>query len=237
MTNQELKQALNNIYRAPAPAGKTAFLKRRRRRELGRWDLIAVQARYIRRRVWAASLALFVLISRNASLSPESGWWGIAAFTPFLALLAVSENGRATLYRMDELEFSCRIPRRSVFLARMTALGLFHLILLAGLAIPLSVQGATGFIRAGAYLLTPYLLTAAFGMELTRRIRGREGLLACGGAAASVSALGTLLANTQPALYRRESLPLWLAALAAAAIAAAVEIRLNLCGTEEVQWN
>ncbi|MCM1025249.1 MAG: hypothetical protein NC432_02370 [Roseburia sp.] len=238
MTDKKLKQALNDIYRAPAPTGKAAFLKRRRRRELGRWELIAVQARYIRRRVWGISLALFLLILRTAvHRTVEASWWGIAAFTPFLALLAVSENGRAPLYRMDELEYSCRIPRRSVLLARMTALGLFHLALLSGLTLLLSVWNTTDFILTGTYLLTPYLLTAALGMDLARRIRGREGLLACGGAAALVSALGPLLINMRPALYHRESLPLWLAALAAAAIAAVVEIRLNLSGTEEVQWN
>ena len=70
-------------------------------------------------------------------------------------------------------------------------------------------------------------------MELTRRMRGREGLLACGCAAAVVSGLG-LWACQHPALH---SLPLWCAALAGAFAAAALEVKLNLKGTEELQWN
>ena len=235
--DRKLKQALDGAFRAPAPAGKAAFLKRHRRRELGHRELMAIQAGYIRRWVWGASLALFGLILWAASRAGEQGLWCAAAATPFLALLAVTENGRSRLYRMAELELACRMARQSVLMARMVVLGLFHLALLAGLTPALAVWGAVGAARAGAYLLTPYLLTAALGMELTRRIRGRECLTACGGGAALVSAAGFLLANRQSMPYRREDLPLWIGALAAAAAAAAVEIKLNWKETEEVQWS
>jgi len=119
----------------------------------------------------------------------------------------------------------------------MVVLGVFHLILLAGLTPPLAAWGAAGMVRAGAYLLTPYLLTAALGMELTRRVRGRDGLLACGSVAAMVSVFGVLLANIRPTLYQRENFSLWLLALTVAAVAAAMEIKFNLIGTEEMQWN
>ena len=234
---KKLKQALREAYRAPAPAGKAAFLKRHRRRELSWGQLVAVQTGYIRWWVWALSLALSGSILWSLSGMWKWGLWGAAAFTPFLALLAVTENGRSRLYRMDELELACRMARQSVLLARMLALGLFHLILLAGLTPALAVWGAVGAVRAGAYLLTPYLLTAALGMELTRRFRGREGLLACGSAAALVSGLGTLLVNTRPELYGPDSLRLWLAALCAAAVAAGAEVFINWNRTEEIQWN
>lgn len=235
--NKKLKQALKEAYHVPAPVKKAAFLRQHRRRELGRWELAAIQVGYIRWWIWGASLAVFGLILWTASWSAEQTWWGTASFTPILALLAVAENGRSRLYRMEELELACRIPRRSALLARMAGLGLFHLILLAVLTPPLAAWGAAGMVRTGVYLLTPYLLTAALGMELTRRIRGRECLLACGSAAALVSVLGTLLANQRPVLYRRESLSLWLAALAAAVLAAAMEITLNFREAEELQWS
>ena len=233
---KKLKQALQEAYRAPAPAGKAAFLKRHRRRELSWWELLAVQTSYIRWWVWVLSLALFGFILLSLSGMSRWGLWGAAAFTPFLALLAVTENGRSRLYRMDELELACRMARQSVLLARMLALGLFHLILLAGLTPALAVWGAVGAVRAGAYLLTPYLLTAALGMELTRRVRGWECLPVCGGAAVLVSALGVFLANFRPGLYRPERLPLWGAALALAAFAAGAEITLN-AKERELQWN
>lgn len=233
---KKLKQALQEAYRAPAPAGKAAFLKRHRRRELSWGELVAVQTGYIRWWVWALSLALSGFILLSLSGMWRQGLWGAAAFTPFLALLAVTENGRSRLYRMDELELACRMARQSMLLARMLALGLFHLVLLAGLTPALAVWGAVGAVRAGAYLLTPYLLTAALGLELTRRFRGREGLLACGGGAALVSAAGTLSVYRLPTLYQPEGLPLWGLALAASVFAAGAETIMNVNGREP-QWS
>lgn len=232
--NNKLKQALAEAYRAPEPLEKAAFLKRHRRRELGRWELVAIQIRYIRWWVWAVSLALFGGILWMASPARGMGGWYAAALTPFLALLAVMENGRSQVYQMEELELACRMARQSILLARMVVLGLFHLALLAGLTPPLAAWGAVGIAQTGVYLLTPYLLTAALGMELTRRVRGREGVLACGGAAVLVSMLGVFLINFRSELYRSERLPLW--ALALAALAAGREIILSW-KERELQWN
>lgn len=235
--DKKLKQALNDAYRVPEPVDKAAFLKRHRRRELGRWELAAVQAGYIRWWVWGASLALFGVILLAAARTGTLGTWYASAVTPFLALLAVTENGRSRLHRMDELELACRLPRRSVLLARMAALGLFHLALLAGLTPALSAWGAVDAARAGVYLLTPYLLTAAMGMELTRRIRGRECLLACGGAAALVSGLGMLIANRRIVWGLPERSSLWAAALVLSAAAVGAEIAMDWKGKAEAQWN
>lgn len=234
--DNKLKQALAEAYRAPDPLEKAAFLKRHRRRELGRWELVAIQIRYIRWWVWAVSLALFGGILWMASPARGMGGWYAAALTPFLALLVVMENGRARACQMEELELACRMARHSVVLARMVVLGLFHLALLAGLTPPLAAWGAAGMARTGVYLLTPYLLTAALGMELTRRVRGRECLPACGGAAVLVSVLGVFLINFRPELYRPERLSLWALALALAALAAGAEIILSW-KERELQWN
>lgn len=235
--DKKLKQALNYAYSAPAPAEKAAFLKRHRRRELGRWELVAVQTGYVRWWIWAASLALFGLILWAASRAESMGAWYAAAFTPFLALLVVMEHGRSRVYQMEELELVCRMAWQSVLLARMVVLGLFHLVLLAGLTPPLAAWGAAGMVRTGVYLLTPYLLTAALGMELTRRVRGRECLAACGGAAVLVSAAGMLMVNRRLVMGWPEHFPLWVGVLVLSAAAAGFEIAMNLNGTEELQWN
>lgn len=235
--DKKLQNELRAAFHAPAPARKAAFLKQHRRRELGRWELVAVQVRYIRWWVWGLSLALFGGILWMASPARGMGGWYAAALTPFLALLAVAESGRARFYQMEELELACRVPQASVVLARMLALGLFHLALLGALTPALAVWGGLGTARAaGAYLLTPYLCTAALGMELTRRVRGREGLLACGGGAALVSAMGTLSVYRLPTLYQPEGLPLWGLALAASAFAAGAEIIMNVKGRGP-QWS
>ena len=237
MMNRKLKQALSDAFYAPPPARKAAFLKRHRRRELGRWELITLQVRYIRWWVWLLSLVLSSFILMTVTLSAESTPWYIAALTPFLALLVITENGRAQLYQMDELELACRMSRQSVILARMVALGLFHLALFGLLTPLLAVWSTVGAAQAGVYLLTPYLLTAALGMEVTRRIHGREGLLACGAVAAAISVSGPLAVNIRPALYQPENLIWWGAALAAAMIAAGVEFTLNVKNMGELQWN
>lgn len=236
--DRRMKQELQAIFRAPAPVKKAAFLKSHRRRELGRWELAAVQAGHIRWWVWGLSLGVFGAVLWAAAWPyPAMGLSCAAALTPVLALLAVAENGRARFYQTEELELACRVPRSSALLARMLALGLFHLVLLGALIPALAVWGGIGMARAaGAYLLTPYCLTAALGMELTRRFRGREGLLACGGGAALVSGLGTLSVYRLPALYRPEDLPLWGMALAASVFAAGAEITLSL-KERELRWN
>ena len=283
--NQKQKQALADVFRAPPPVRKAAFFKQYRRRELGQGELIFIAAGYIPWWVWVLSLLLCALMLAAAAwtavplrfgpagpMEPAPGAWYAAALTPFLALLAITENGRAQFYGMEELELACRVSRRSVVLARMAVLGLFHLLLLGALTPVLAVRdavnaisaagtaGATGAIsavgaagtadavnaagmagtasmfstasvsavvRAGIYLLVPYLLTAALGMELARRFRGREGLLACAAAAVLVCGMGSAMPQLRPALYQPEALPLWTAALAGALGLAAAEFCFN----------
>lgn len=234
--NRKLKQALSDAFCAPEPVRKAAFLKQHRRRELGRWELIALQVRYIQWWVWLLSLVLSGFILLLVTWTKEPATWCIAALTPFLSLLVITENGRAQLYQMEELELACRMSRQSVILARMVALGVFHLILFGSLTPLLVAWGTVGTAQAGVYLLTPYLLTAALGMELTRRIRGREGLLACGATAAAISVLGALVENIRPTLYQPENLIWWGAALAAAIVAAAIEFTLSIKEMGELQW-
>lgn len=308
--NRKQKQALADAFRAPPPVRKAAFLKQYRRRELGRGELIFIAAGTIPWWVWALSLLLGALMLAAAAWAatpvglgtvwsgpagPEPGMWYAAAFTPFLALLAITENGRAQFYRMEELELACRISRRSTVLARMAVLGLFHLLLLGALAPSLAVRdavsvagtagaagmlgaagaaGATGIAeavnaagavsaasaagaadtagalgvtgainaagalraaQAGMYLLVPYLLTAALGMELARRFHGREGLLACAAAAVLVCGLGAAAPRLRPALYQQESIPLWTAALAVAFGLTAAEFCFHFKAMGELQ--
>ena len=236
--DKKLKQALQDAYRVPAPMKKTTFLKLHCRRELGRWELLAVQAGYVRWWIWAASLGLFGAILWVASPQTQGqGAWYASALTPFLAVLVVAENGRSKVYQMEELELACRMAKHSVLLARMVVLGLFHLALLAGLTPPLAAWGAVGITRMGVYLLTPYLLTAAVGMELTRRVRGKECLLACAGAAVLVSGLGVLMLNPWLVAGLSERFHLWVIALVLSAAGAGIEIMLSFKEVEEFQWN
>ena len=235
--DKTIKKALADIYHAPEPVRKKAFLKKYRRRELGRRELLLAQAGYIRRWVWAASALLFGGVLWLASWQESKTVWAAAALTPFLALLMVVENGKSRFYGMEELELSCRMSLRTVALARMLILGVSHFFLL-GLLIPVTAAwGAVGLFQAGLYLLTPYLLTAALGMELTRHIRGREGIPACAAASALVSAFGVLAGTGLMELYLRSALPWWSGALAVSLAALAMELHIELKRTEGSQWN
>lgn len=235
--DKKIKKVLSDVYRAPEPIRKKSFLKRYRRRELNCWDLITTQAGYIRWWVWGLSATLFAVILMITLPTESQLHWSASALTPFLALLVVTENGKARLHGMEELELACRTPVRSAVLARMVVLGLFHLALLGLLTPALAIRGAVGIARAGVYLLTPYLLTAGVGLELTRHIRDREGLLACASVAALVSVLGIVIGRLEPIIYRLEAMPYWIVALLLVTITMAIELKLELKETEGLQWN
>ena len=237
MRNKRIRQALEDVFTAPYPMGKAAFLKQHRRCELGYPRLVVLQVRYIRWWVWLLSLMLSGFILIMVGRSGKSALWCISALTPFFALMVITENGWAQLYQMEELELACRMSRQSAILARMVAIGLFHLSLFTLLAPLLAAYRTVEVVQAGVYLLTPYFLTAALGLELSRHFRGRDGLLACSAAAVTVSVLGPLAETVRPAMYQTENLVLWGAALAAVFIAAATELTLQIKGLGELQWN
>ena len=233
MRNKRIEQALEDVFAAPCPMGKTAFLKQHRRCELSYRRLIVLQVRYVRWWVWLLSLVLSGFILITVSRSGKSALWCISALTPFFALMAITENGRAQLYQMEELELACRMSRQSAILARMVAIGLFHLFLFTLLVAYRAVE----VVQAGVYLLTPYFLTVALGLELSRRFRGRDGLVACSAVATAVSILGPLAETVRPALYQAENLVLWGTVLVAVIMAAAAEFTLHIKRIGELQWN
>ena len=235
--NKKLKNELRAIYDAPPPVGKTAFLKKFHRRELSRKDFILCQAGYIRWWIWGVSILLFgIILWLSADHQTQDVWVG-ASLTPLLALLAVVENGKSRRHRMEELELACRISLRSVVLARISILGVFHLLLLGAMIPALAAWGAVGIMQTGVYLLTPYLLTAAIGMELSRHFRGNDGLLACSAVAGIVCALGLSDHRFEFGLYRAEFMHIWGITLLFALLVCAFELSKMMKETEELQWN
>lgn len=233
---KKLKTALAAAFAAPEPERRAAFFRAHRRRELGTAELMMTQARYVRPRTWVGSVLLLAGMLLLAGGCGSGEVWYASALTPLLALTALAEWGRSRRYGMEELERSCRTPLRTARLARLAAVGAVHLVLLTAAAPALAAWGGAGLTRAGVYLLTPYLLTAAAGMELTRRIPGREGLTACAAAAAAVCALGMWAQSSGPELYGPGAVPLWLAALAAALTAWVFELFRNF-KEEAVLWS
>ncbi len=232
MRRKDLKKALAAAWAAPEPAGKRAFLRAMPPAPVSHMRFLLGQAGYISPVTWAASFAVLLLALTAGRFLPADAVWVTSALTPFAALAAVAEGARSALYGMEELELSSRFGLKSLALARMGLVGLVHLGMLAVLA-PL---GPAGLLRTGAYLLTPYLLTDLLGLAAVRRIRGREALYVCAGAAVLVAGLALGLARGVDA-YGPGAFRWWLPALAAVLALTAREYHTTIRKTEELSWN
>ena len=233
MKKRELKKALAAFFAAPEPVQKRAFLRTLPPAPVSHMRLLAGQAGYIRPVTWAASLAVLVLALLAGRFIPADALWVAAALTPFAALAAVTEGARSRLYAMEELELASRFGLRGVALARMGAVGLTHLVLLGVLSAALGDGSA---LRAGVYLLTPYLLTDLLGLAAVRRLRGREALYVCGGAA--VLSAGLVLAlHGVKYVYAPTGFRWWVLTLILTAALTGREYAKTFKRSEELSWN
>ena len=232
MRKSTLKKSLIRAFPDPEPAARRAFVRSLPPAPASHIRFLLGQAGYIRRSAWAASLAVFVLALALGRMAPQDGVWAAAALTPFAAMTAVTEGARSALYGMQELELAARFGLKSVAMARLGAMGLAHLILLAILA-PL---GSAGLVRTGVYLLTPYLLTALLGMAALRRLRGREAVYAAAAVAVLVAGSALLLHVSLDA-YAPARFRWWPPVLLLAAGLTGREYWKTTKRTEELSWN
>ena len=231
MRKRDLKRALAGAFPAPEPVRRRAFLRALPPAPVGHLRLTLGQAGYIRPLTWAASVGIFALALALGRLFPADAVWAAAALTPFAAMTAAAESGRSALHGMEELELASRFGLRSVALARMGAVGLAHLILLALLA---AACGGS-FFQTGVYILTPYLAADLLGLAAVRRLRGREGLYAAAGAAALTAGLCAGLSGVRA--YDPASFRWWLLALILAAGCTGREYIKTIRKTEELSWS
>ena len=96
--------------------------------------------------------------------------------------------------------------------------------------------GDGGALRAGVYLLTPYLLTDLMGLAAVRRMRGREALYVCAGAAVLSAGLALALHGVKY-VYAPAGFRWWVLALAIAAALTAREYAKTFKRSEELSWN
>lgn len=233
----EMKKALREAMEAPPAIEKERFLKSFPSADVSQASFILSQAAYIRKRVWLMSVTVFGIGLMGTGLLGRDILWIISALMPFAALMAVTENARSMVFGMAELELTCRFSLKSVVLARAALVGGIHLVLLCVLAPVISSTGYAGIWRAGTYMLVPYLLTAWLGLFLTRRIRGREALYACLGAAVLVSGLNFVLKSSVVRLFEPSAFVWWLTALAVLLVFTAYEFYKTMGQTEELSWN
>ena len=240
---EKRRAALTAAFAPPPPLEADAFLRTLPRPKTGHFAFLLLQAGYIRKWIWAASAALFLAALYLACLLPADDVWLLSALLPFLALTAVAESARSGVYEMEELEMASRFSLKNIVLARMELLGLFHgiafliLIPLAARGVPEAALPAEALLQSAACLLIPYLSACAFGLWITRKLRGKEGLYACLGESV-LTAAAPFSWHTSPVspAYCGGTGPL-LFLLTGLTALTVLEYRKNLKETEELTWN
>lgn len=227
------KEKLQQAFSVPEPKQKRAFLRRLPKQEVGLGTLLLSQAAYIRAWVWAVSFLLFGVVVLAAQMAELDIIWILSAVMPFGALLIILEFAKSSAYGMSELEMSSRFSLRTILLARMIMLGAVQLL---GLLLTVPVAGMT-LLKNGVYLLVPYLLTALLGLLAVRKMRGKEGLFACGSISAFVCVLAPMSKHFVPVLYTKENRILWALAVILLLVGLVKEYRITINHLEEFTWN
>lgn len=235
--NKIMKEAIMEVFEAPVPTRKREFLRNAPRQRAGMFSFMLSQVGYIRKWVLVLSLLLLIWSLAGACFLELDMLWIISAFMPFIALSAVTENSRSTVYGMDELEMSSCFSLRSVVLARIGILGVSHLILLC-LLMPLAyVHSVFTVVQVGVYLLMPYLMTDVVGLWMIRNIRGKEGTYACVGVAVCISGLHSFLRVSLVDMLYMNYFGWLIVMLIVLLILFIKEMRVMVQQTEELKWN
>ncbi len=239
------KNVLQTAFEAPKPEDKERFLKTLRYPKISAADFFLSQFRYIRKRVWVLSALIAAMGWAVALSSPlanlwhaEAGrLWILSALLPFLALLTATELSRSMGCRMAELELSCRFSLPQVVMARAAILGGGNFLILALLLTLISQSSSYGLLQAATYLLVPYLMTCGVSLWIVNRVRGRESVYGCAGAACLVSMTNVVAGSALQFLYSNAFLGYWLLLFAASSLFIGIQLRDLHKRTEERTWD
>lgn len=187
MNTKQIKQELLSYYQAPKPGRKQEFLRRFSEPGMTSWQFMGVQAGYIKKWIWGISVVLLILLLSCCSFFPKNILNVMASFAPFIAMSLLAESSRSYVYGMEELELATRFSLKSILLARMGILALFHLFLLLVMILFSAGSGASQYFLAGLCILLPYFTSISIGLPLIRRFHGRESGYLCVAIAVVVS--------------------------------------------------
>ena len=121
---KELIQKLGQMFEAPPPKGKEAFLRSQRPPKLHLGHLLAVQLTYLPKWVWLLFSGGFLAVLYAGRSLQMDMLWIAGALVPFLVLVSVTESFRSMSCGMEELEMAARFSLSGILLARMGILGL-----------------------------------------------------------------------------------------------------------------
>ncbi|MDD6810961.1 MAG: hypothetical protein PUD93_03705 [Lachnospiraceae bacterium] len=233
----ELKKDLQEAFDAPKPLAKESFMQTIPGAQISYREFILYQVSYIRKWGWVISILIFAAGIASALVVDKDAIWVLSALMPFVALFLVTENARSVAYGMEELEMASRFSLKSVVLARLEILGVFHTVLLA-LFLPVNaLYDDYSLLQTGIYLLVPYLMSTSFGLWIVRRMRGKEAFYACAGAATLVSVLQTALKSGAAFLFEQRAFIWWILTFIILLLWTIAECRQMVRQKEDFLWN
>ena len=230
------KTELQQGFAPPSPVKKQAFLRQFPTLSMSFWEVLRSQLGYIQKWVWILSFGIYVTAALMLYTESPHLLQTLSACTPLLALTIVAESNRSVRCGMAELELSTRFSLKTVVLARLIPLGCVHPILILLLAMSLG-RSLHSPLAAIIYTSAPFLLTAFWGLTITRKYRSHEALYACVGIAFAVSLLTLISHELCSVLYEARHLIWWVLAVTALTIGTGKLFRTILFETEELAWN
>lgn len=230
---RRLKEELAGYFETPKPQRKQAFIRQFGVQKINLPRLVLMQARYISKWVWLASVLLCVLVYGTTYVMEEKYVSMIYGLIPFLVMISVTESMRSYRYGMEELELSARFSLKSIVMAKMAMLGVGNLVVLIVIAIVLGQREGYHVL----HVLTPYFLTASGGLYIVRTIRGNENTFFCFTLAAAVSFLQMLLPWQFRELLMPGYVPIWAVVCVMGIAITAKESYRTIRMTEDLVWN
>ncbi len=229
------KELLMRAFEAPKPEHKKAFLRKLPKENIGIGSLILSQAAYVRKWVWIVSVLVLLLGAVVSIVFPPEYIWVLSSLAAFISSSLVLEVAKSTAFGMSELEASTRFSLKLILLARVTVIGVVHMVILF-LVLPfLGSNGSEQIWQRAVYITVPYLLTAGLGVGAMRICGKKDGMLSNLFGVVSSCGIGIFFSGIyywQPVIYSLENVPYWNVALLFLIFWFAKQIRWTLQDTE-----
>ena len=202
---------------------------------------IMSQFSYISWYVWCISLfvliaAIFIIVMKVKSTDSITV---VSSSIPFVATVAVMESFRSKYYGMSELESVTKVSFRGTYFARMSCIGMVHIVILSCLIIMIGRNSENGYLVTGAMILIPYLITSILNTKIERIQIGRKSIFAC--IMVSVLISGSMILLNNQMKNHRDFLPsiqpiIWYIAILALMVIHFFEIKKTI-RQEVYVWN
>ena len=230
---RNLKYQLKEYFEAPEPERKKEFIRKLERQPMSMGTMIRIQICYISKYVWVLSAVLFMAAVFLNRYVEEKYIGSVYAMIPLLVMLAVTESMRSYRFGMYELETSSRFSLKAVILTRMLILGIGNLAIILVVAL----VGRQDVFSQIIYMLVPYMITAAGGLMITRRLADKEGTFICMAFSMFVAVLTAALPWQFDIIYSQDYMGMWIIAGILCTVLIVREVNRTIRMTEDLAWN